>query len=245
MILIIGSNRDDVLYFENLVKDAHEEVILKRYHATIGTIANQNVIVLQDVYTSMVSSMLTSYIIDKYLVLMVFVVGRCEALSSFLTYGDVAVSDNVVFGDVDMVARVKGSELGQIPGYPTVLPVNTALLNNMNNALENVIGSNHYNSTFISSSFFRMNKEAIPLARNNGRIAALNKHVVLDGETGGVALACIEHDIPFISVKVVEAIAGEYTSLDNYIMVLDKFALVGKAIARCIEEIHRQDVIRL
>ena len=52
MILIVGSNRDDVLYFQSSLKDVKEEIILNKYRAFTGTIFNQNIIVLQDVYTS-------------------------------------------------------------------------------------------------------------------------------------------------------------------------------------------------
>ena len=49
MILIVGSNHDDVIYFQSALKDAKEEIILNKYRAYIGTILNQNVMVLQDV----------------------------------------------------------------------------------------------------------------------------------------------------------------------------------------------------
>ena len=62
MILIVGSNHDDVIYFQSALKDAKEEIILNKYRAYIGTILNQNVMVLQDVYTSYVSSALLTHI---------------------------------------------------------------------------------------------------------------------------------------------------------------------------------------
>lgn len=242
MILIIGSNHDDVLYFENLIKDPSEEVVLKKYHVLKGSIANQEVIILQDVYTSMVSSMLTSYLITKYLVMMVFVVGRCSALTPNLTYGDVVVCDQALFSDVDLVAKAKGNRLGQIPGYESFFRPSLRLLHNMNSALDAIVGT-HYDAAFFSSSFFRLNKEIINDEAVK-HLTSVSTYCVLDGETSGVALACHEHDVPFISVKVVESLVGEYTSLENYIMVLERFALVGKAVALCIEQIHRTDVIR-
>ena len=66
MILIVGSNHDDVIYFQSALKDAREEIILNKYRAYIGTILNQNVMVLQDVYTSYVSGAILTHIIEKY-----------------------------------------------------------------------------------------------------------------------------------------------------------------------------------
>ena len=37
MILIIGSNHDDVLYYESLLSSPKEETILSKYHVLIGT----------------------------------------------------------------------------------------------------------------------------------------------------------------------------------------------------------------
>ena len=118
MILIVGSNRDDVLYFQSCLKDVKEEIIFNKYHAFIGTILNQNIMVLQDVYTSYVSSSLLTYIIEKYYILMVFCVGTCYALNKDIKVGDIAISEFVTFGDVNQTAMIKGTNLGQIPGYP-------------------------------------------------------------------------------------------------------------------------------
>ena len=60
MILIVGSEHDDVLYFRSILKDAKEEVILNKYRALTGTILNQSVMVLQDIFTFHVTE---SYIV--------------------------------------------------------------------------------------------------------------------------------------------------------------------------------------
>lgn len=243
MILIIGSNHDDVLYFENLIKDPTEEKILRRYHVLKGTIANKEVIILQDVYTSVVSSMLTSYLIDKYHIMCIFVVGRCEALTENLECGDVVVGDSTMFADVDLISKIKGKKLGQIPGYDISFKPSLRLINNMNACLDEILTGKHYNASFVSTSFFRENKEVVDFDANK-HVSSISKHVVLDGETGGVAIACFEHDIPYVAVKVVEAKLGEYTSLENYLVCIDRFASTGKAVARCIEQIHRTDFLK-
>ena len=117
MILIIGSNHDDVIYFQSALKDAHEEIILNKYRAQVGTILNQSIMVLQDVYTSYVSSALITYIVEKYYVLMVFCVGTCYAQSKNLKVGSIAVSEFSTFGDVDQINKIKGTGLGQIDRY--------------------------------------------------------------------------------------------------------------------------------
>ena len=131
MILIVGSNRDDVIYFQSALNDAREEIILNKYRAYIGTILNQNVMVLQDVYTSYVSGAILTHIIEKYFVLMVFCVGTCFAQNKALKVGDIAISEMTTFGDVDQIKMIKGTELGQIPGYPRLFYAHKELIKNM------------------------------------------------------------------------------------------------------------------
>ena len=81
MIMIIGSQHDDILYFESVMSNKREEVVLDKYKVTIGTIFNQSVILVDQVKTNYVSSVLTLYLIEKYYVFLVFVVGRCIAFT--------------------------------------------------------------------------------------------------------------------------------------------------------------------
>ncbi len=244
MILIVGSNHDDVIYFQNVLKDAKEEIILNKYRAYIGTILNQSVMVLQDVYTSYVSGALLTHIIEKYYVLMVFCVGTCFAQNKDLKVGDIAISEMVTFGDVDQIKMIKGTELGQIPGYPQLFYSHKELIRNMEEVLNNVGGTNYTLCTFMNSSYYRRDQQLIEELSMEDSIANKNKNTVLDGVTTGVALASHLFDIPFVSVKVIEGQAGQKTSIENYIKVLEQYSIIGKAVIACIGEISRNDVLR-
>ncbi|MBO4856812.1 MAG: hypothetical protein J5511_05545 [Bacilli bacterium] len=244
MILIVGSNHDDVIYFQSALKDAKEEIILNKYRASIGTILNQNVMVLQDVYTSYVSSALLTHIIEKYFVLMVFVVGTCFAQNKALKVGDIAISEMATFGDVDQIKMLKGTNLGQIPGYPQLFYSHKELIRNMEEALNSVGANNYMRCTFMNSSYYRRDEQLIEELSMEDNIANRNKNTVLDGVTTGVALAAHLFDIPFISVKVIEGQAGQRTSIDSYMTILEEYSVVGKAVTVCIGEISRNDVLR-
>lgn len=244
MILIIGSNHDDVIYFQSALKDVREEVILNKYRAKIGTILNQSIMVLQDVYTSYVSSALLTYIVEKYYVLMVFSVGTCFAQSKNLKVGDIAISEFATFGDVDQIRMIKGTGLGQIPGYPQMFYSHKELIKNMEEAL-NSVGENNYTlCTFMNSSYYRRDKQLIEELSLEDSVANKNKNTVLDGTTTGIALACHLFDIPYLAIKIVEGQAGEKTSVEDYMKVLEQYGVIGKAIIVCIGELSRNDVLR-
>ena len=245
MILIVGSNHDDVLYYESLLKNPREEVVLNHYHLIIGTIASEEVMVVQDVYTSYVSGILASYLINKYVISLVINVGRCELVRGGLKVGDIVVSEANIFADVDQINIVKGTELGQIPNHPRVFHTPLPVLNTMNNCLKKVSSHMHYGATFLSSSFFRQNKEYVRNLEKDTYVQSLSQNIVLDGESSGIHLACFLNDIPAVTVKVVEAKYGEYTTLDHYLLILEEYASLGKAIANFIGEISRTDMERM
>lgn len=244
MILIVGSNRDDVIYFQSCLKDVKEEVILNKYRAFIGTILNQNVMVLQDVYTSYVSSSLLTYVIEKYYIIMVFCLGTCYALNKDIKVGDVAISEFVTFGDVNQTSMIKGTNLGQIPGYPQLFHSNKELIGNLEKVLSSVGTNNYILTTFMNSSYYHRDEQIVKELSLDGGVINKNKNIVIDGISAGVALACHLFDIPFISIKVVEGYLGEKTSVDNYIKVLEQYVLIGKSLIECIGEISRNDVLR-
>lgn len=244
MLLIIGNNRDDVIYFKTIMKDIKEENILNQYRAYIGTIFNQEVMVLQDIYTSFVSSSLTTYLIDKYFILLVICVGTCQTLDPKLKVGDIAVCQNCVFGDVDQIRSLRGTKLGQIPGYPQIFTTNPYLLKNAMETLHAIPGLNIYPTTFVSTSFYRRDQILIEELGLQENINDKNNYRVIDGETSGIALATSLFDIPYLSIKVVDSVAGDKTSVNDYVTVLEKYSLVDKAIISIIGQISTSDVVR-
>lgn len=244
MILIIGNNHDDVLYFESIARDTKEELILNKYHAVIGSIFNQSVLIVKDIYTSYLSAAIASYLIEKYHILIIFSVGKCRTLTKELRCGDIAVSKRVVFGDVDQVGAVKGTKLGQIPGFDTSYTVNPNLLGIMNTTLDRVTRSRHYETTVMSSSIYTLDFSTVDRFSETLETQGDSSEIVIDTDSAGIALVAQLFDIPMISVKVVESKATEEPSVDTYLRVLKQYSLLGKAVVSCIGEIGRSDVLR-
>ena len=257
MFLIVGTNHDDILFYETSLKNKHEEIILNRYKAQIGTINNQEVMLIHDIYTSYIASSILSYIIDKYFILLVICVGRCQAFTDNLKVGQVVISKNTIFGDVDQVGAVKGNHLGQIPGFDRFIQSDILLLQTMHNVFERVGLDTAKDATFISGSILRNKQQFILNLANEKETAKrydeiekkeltrLSNYVVTDSESGGVALASSLFGISYITVKVVEGKAGDEVNLDTYLRVLKQYSYVGKAILSFIGELSRNDVERM
>ena len=96
----------------------------------------------------------------------------------------------------------------------------------------------------MNSSYYRRDKQLIEELSLEDSVANKNKNTVLDGTTTGIALACHLFDIPYLAIKIVEGQAGEKTSVEDYMKVLEQYGVIGKAIIVCIGELSRNDVLR-
>lgn len=256
MILIVGSSRDDVLFLKSIIKNPVEEVIFSKYTIYTGSIFNQNATILSDVYTSYVSSSIISHLIEKKMITLVILVGRCRALGgSKLQCGDVAISKAFVTMDVDQIEN-ENVQLGQIPGpsvkkfgvatqeaFPQIFNLSMEIINVMNQCFDTVSSAKHYESTYMSNNTVFHSKDQLEYYLKNDTIFGIGDNVVFDSESGGAAVACSLFSIPLIAVKVVESIVGEKVDLDSYVKVLKTYSSVGKAISSFIGEIGRNDVL--
>ena len=243
MILILGSTHDDVLYFESVMTNKKEEKLLNIYPLVFGSIFNQEVVLAYDIYTSYISSIITSYLIQKYFVVLVFVVGKCVSYSTDVKPGDIAVSKRVILGDVDQVkeANVK---LGQIPHFARSLESSDEVIGYITSALEKRSFARYSISTFISSNRILDSTATIQPLIMNEFVLGHKNNVVFDCISGGVFLASALHNIPVVAIKVSEKQVDQESTADNYINVLKQYSSVGRAIVTCIGDIGRNDIVK-
>lgn len=243
MIMILGSTHDDVLYFESVMTNKRNEMILDRYPAQIGMIFNQEVILVHSLYTSYISALVTSYIIQKYFVILTFIVGKCVAFNNDFKRGDIALSKRIIVGDVDQIKEANVN-LGQLPGFPRSFVTEEEVTQYMSNSIEKRTFANYKPATFVSSNAIVDSQEKLERMYMDGYILGHKDSVVFDCTSGGVAIASYINKIPCVAIKVVERLVGQTSNADNYIKVLKRYSDLGKAIVTCIGDIGRNDIIR-
>ena len=243
MIVILGSTHDDVLYFESVMTNRRDETLFDIYKLEYGTIFNQEVVLVYDVYTSYVSGIITDYLLQKHFIALCFVVGKCVAYSPDVKPGDIVISNGLVFGDVDQI-RETNAQLGQIPHLPAILPASDEVIAYLETALEKRSFSRHEQALYISSNAVFDKTEKYQHLVMNDFILGHKERVVFDCISGGVFLACNLYKIPAVSIKVVEKTVNEKSTVDNYINVLKQYSGVGRAVVTCIGDIGRNDIMR-
>ena len=242
MIMIVGSQHDDILYFESVITNKGEETVLGKFKVTIGKIFNQAVLLVDQMKTNYLSSALTLYLIEKYFVILVINVGRCIAYTHDVKPTSIAISKHVILGDVDQVNE-DNVKYGQIPGFEQVFESEDDVISYISSAFEKRTYSVYKNCNYISTSVDYHNVNQVKNMVEFERVFGFENHVVFDNNSGGIALACSLTKVPFISVKVVERYLDESNNVNTYLKAMKEYVNIGKAIVTCIGDIGRNEII--
>ena len=242
MIMIVGSQHDDILYFESVITNKREEVVLGKFKVTIGTIFNQAVLLVDQVKTNYLSSALVLHIIEKYFVILVLVVGRCVAYTKDLKPLDIAISKQVILGDVDQVNE-DNVKYGQIPGFDQVFDCSEDVISYLANAFEKRTYSVYKNANYISTSIDLHRAGQAKNMVEFDHVFGFDNNIVFDTNAGGVALACSLTKVPFVAIKVVERYFDKNSDVNTYLNAMKEYVNVGKALVTCIGDIGRNEII--
>lgn len=243
MILIIGSNRDDTLYFESALSNTRREQLFNRYDVVFGSIFKQDICVVSGVFTSYDSSAAITYLLNKYFIVLVFVVGKATAYSSDLQIGDIILSRRTYLADVDQVEE-SNTVIGQIPSFPPYFKTQNDILEYTVKALEARTFASYKIATFVSSNIAYTHLDQISSFSVENQMFGHEQRLAFDSITGGVAVGCELYRTPFIAMKVIAREFGKRQSATNYSVVLKNYTAVGKAIITTIGDIGRNDIIR-
>ena len=242
MIMIMGSQHDDILYFESVMSNKKEETVLGRYKVTIGTIFNQAVLIVDGIKTNYHSSALTLYLVEKYNVILVFAVGRCIACSDDIKPLEIAISKNIVAGDVDQVNE-ENVKMGQIPDFEQYFECSKDVISYLFNAFEKRTFSTYKTANYVSTSVDFHNIYQINSLREFDHVLGFENGVVFDCNSAGLAMAASICKVPFVSIKVVERRINDKANIDTYLAALKEYVNIGKALVTCIGDIGRNEVI--
>ena len=244
MIAIIGTHRDDILYFDSILSGRKTKMIFDKYEVIEGMIFNQEVLLTYGVFTSYLSSAFIMHILDTNFVNLVIVVGKCKAFTKDLKLGDILVSKETVLGDVNQIENAS-SLLGQIPGFSRVFPTQKDVIDYLEKAFQKRTVNNYYIGTFVSSNTVYQKRSELEHIMSGDSLYGYDKYVGLDSISGGCAVACSVQKVPFITVKVIDKKLDDKYNVENYLKVLESYSNVGRAVVTLIGDIGRKDVMRI
>ena len=241
MIVIVGETHDDILYFDSVLANRREETILKRFKISLGTIFSQEVLIVHELYTSILSSAVLMNILNDYYVDLVISVGRCMIVSDDIKNGDIVVSTKIIDANVDMT-MFNDVATGQIPGFDREFIVQDDIVGYLCQGLDRRTSIDYHRAVFLSTD--NMSKQMSDSLKERKSIFALeNELIVIDQNSTGVAVASSLKEIPFIVIKVAENNLSVANNLESYTMVLSRYIDLGKAVISTINDIGRSDIL--
>ena len=242
MILIVGSQHDDILYFESVMSNKKTELILGQYTVTVGTIFNQGVVLVDQIKTNYVSSALILHLIEKYFIFLIFNVGRCVAYTHDIKPLEIALSQRIVAGDVDQINE-DDVKFGQIPGFEQVFNCQKDVISYLSDAFEKRTYSKIIVSNYVSTSVEYHRASQVDHLKECEHLLGFSSNIVLDTNSAGIALAASLKKVAFVSVKVVERYIDGTKDINTYLKALKEYTNVGKAVVTCIGDIGHNEVI--
>lgn len=179
------------------------------YH---GQLDGADVVIVQSGIGKVAAALATTLLIDKYQPDYVINTGSAGGFEQSLKVGDIVISSEVRYHDVDVTAF--GYEIGQLPGNPPAYIPHTELIDAAKqgiNTLENIqtlVGLITTGDTFMTKD------EDITKARENFPHMA-----AVEMEGAAIAHTCHQFDIPFVIIRSMSDIAGKEspTSFEAYL----------------------------
>ena len=241
MIVILGDTKDDVLYFETVLANKKEEIIMNRFKVSVGTIFSQGVIVLNGMSTSILTSAVLTYILNNYYIDLVINVGKCISASDNAKAGHIALSAEVIDANVDL-SIFKDVGMSQIPCFSREFAVQSDIFHYLAEALENRPNIDYHRTIYLSTD--NMSPDMVKYLRENKTMFyRSDEHFVIDHNSSGVAVACALKNVPFISAKVIENGLDHTQDLKTYSTVLSRYIDLGKGVISTINNIGRSDIL--
>ena len=243
MIVIIGDTHDDVLYFETVLANKKYETILDRFKVSRGTIFSQEVLVIRDMVTNVLTSSVLTNIIDTHIVDLVISIGKCVAISENLKPGDIALSSNVIDANVDL-SMFKDVGMAEIPGFSREFPVQEDIYGYLAENLGKRPKIDFHRVSYLSTD--NMSQDMMNFLKTHKTMFAnADARFVVDHNSAGIALACTLSGVPFISAKVIENGFDHTNTLKTYTNVLSRYIDLGKGIIETINNIGRSDILEM
>jgi len=208
---IIGAMEPEVAILKAKLNNAQTSTYAG-YTFYQGQLDGNDVVIVQSGIGKVAAALATAILIDKFQPDYVVNTGSAGGFDAKLKVGDIVVSSEVRYHDVDVTAF--GYEIGQLPANPAAYVPHKTLVEAAQegiNSLENIqamIGLITTGDTFMTKD------EDIAKARANFPTMA-----AVEMEGAAIAHTCHQFDVPFVIIRSLSDIAGKEspTSFDEYL----------------------------
>lgn len=241
MILILGSNEDDILYFVNRMTVTNVEEIAHRTKVYVGEFSRQQVVVSYSGNTMMMASLMAGILMEKYHPYLVVNVGHAHSVSNKIRQGDLFLAERIYLGQVDMSPLSSKLKFGQVPGatlftHSEDMCLNIIEMHNNREANKKIVRGFILSCNLLSTNL----EEARDMINN--KYQALDEIIAVDSEVGGISIACQFYDIPLVCLKAITyEIGNKAQFISRERIGVEMTPIIGNLIGHLFLELASQE----
>lgn len=208
---IIGAMEPEVAILKAKLSNC-ETITHAGYNFYQGQIDNNDVVIVQSGIGKVAAALATSILIDKFQPDYVVNTGSAGGFDPSLKIGDIVVSSEVRYHDVDLTAF--GYEIGQLPANPAAYEPHPTLVDAAQAGIEKLENIKAILGLITTGDTFMTKEDDIAKARTN-----FPNMAAVEMEGAAIAHTCHQFAVPFVIVRSLSDIAGleSPTSFDEYL----------------------------
>ncbi|MGL5291037.1 MAG: 5'-methylthioadenosine/S-adenosylhomocysteine nucleosidase [Vibrionaceae bacterium] len=202
MIAIIGAMQQEVSLLKEQLQNCHSEQIAG-CHFFSGELAGKKVVLLQSGIGKVAAALGTAILLDRFAPKFVINTGSAGGLDAKLNLGDVVISTQVAYHDVDV--RAFGYAMGQMAGQPPVFVSDERLVALAQKALAAMPnGAPAYCGLICTGDAFVHSHEQQAAIRHN-----FSQPLAVEMEAAAIAQTCHQFNVPFVVVRAISDVADK------------------------------------
>ncbi|MDA3130789.1 5'-methylthioadenosine/S-adenosylhomocysteine nucleosidase [Aliibacillus thermotolerans] len=214
-IAVIGAMDEEVELLKSKIDDRIDEEIGGAFFHR-GHIDQQEIVLVKSGIGKVNAAISTAILIHQFQPDVVINTGAAGGFNPELEVGDVVISNEVRYNDVD--ATVFGYEYGQVPQMPARYVADESLIQIAKEAVKEE-GLSVFEGLILSGDSFMNNEEKIKFLKSS-----FQDPQCAEMEAGAIAQVCYRFDIPFVVIRSLSDIAGK-DARESYDQFLEKAAV--------------------
>lgn len=202
---IIGAMDEEIIILKEKLKNINTTVIAgcEFYQ---GQLNGKEVILTKSGIGKVAASIATTLLLEHFKPDSIINTGSAGGYDKNLNVGDIVISTEVRFHDVDLTAF--GYEIGQMAQLPPAFIADKKLIDIAQNAAETIKDLNIIQGLICTGDIFMADPKKTEIARNNFPTMA-----ACEMEAAAIAQVCFQFNVPFVIIRSLSDIAGKKSEL--------------------------------
>lgn len=213
MIGIIGAMDEEVELLQNNMEVESTELVAGCQFTT-GTLDGKSVVLLKSGIGKVNAAMATTILHEKYKPSYVINTGSAGGFAKELEVGDLVISTEVTYHDVDVTAF--NYDYGQIPGSPARYRADEKLVELALQETKQLDKTQASKGLIATGDSFMQDETRVHFVRNK-----FPSMIAAEMEAAAIAQVCSKYETPFVIIRALSDIAGKESSIsfDSFLKI--------------------------